>query len=177
MVPWKDLELLLKKLPKFGFTLRYSRTSSGSLKMTSGVNWDISAVLRTDIADLIQISTHRSARTTFNLFDWLLISRKRQATQKLDHVFSGLNLFGDVRLIPDYRVTPQHLSWAPDGRTRARFKEFMKQLNFEFWDEFIFQIQRSPYVRGLRPSWVPTIHTYNQPLLYCSIIKQSRATR
>jgi hypothetical protein len=31
----------------------------------------------------------------------------------------------------------------------------MKQLNFEFWDEFTFQIQRSPYVRGLWPSWVP----------------------
>jgi hypothetical protein len=43
----------------------------------------------------------------------------------------------------------------PDGRTRARFKELMKQLNFEFWDEFTFQIQRSPYVRGLWPSWVP----------------------
>jgi hypothetical protein len=31
----------------------------------------------------------------------------------------------------------------------------MKQLNFEFWDEFTFQIQRPPYVRGLWPSWVP----------------------
>jgi hypothetical protein len=40
---WKGLQLLLRKLPKFGFMLRCSRTSSGELKMTSGVNKDVGA--------------------------------------------------------------------------------------------------------------------------------------